>query len=265
MSEHTQEQDSWLGGDAPSPEKRRSQPGPEPAREDRANRPPRGDAPGGRPSRAPRRTGMRESDRVRREAESGTWRLFVAVELPPAAIEEIGSFINEMPPGPAANVRWTPRDNVHLTLQFLGDTDPKIVGEVQRKIAEEAANTTPMLLQLGETGAFPEFRNPRILWVGLTGDVRRLVQLQGRIEGAMAAAFEIAPERRRYTPHITVGRAARDLTSQQAGDIGFSWRRTRMPRERTQVPVSEVTLFRSRLQMGGPVYEKLFTAKLGGG
>jgi 2'-5' RNA ligase len=206
---------------------------------------------------------MRAIERVRRDATSDTWRLFIAVELSPAAIAEIAGFINDMPPGPAANVRWTPRDNVHLTLQFLGDTDPGIVGQVQRSIAAEAANTAPMLLALGETGAFPELRNPRILWVGLTGDIRRLVQLQGRLEGAMRE-FEYEPERKSFTPHITVGRAARDLDSQQAGDIGFSWRRSKMPRERAQIPVREVVLYRSRLQLGGPTYEKIFTAKLGG-
>ena len=206
---------------------------------------------------------MRESDRVRRDAASETWRLFVAIELPAAAIEEIASFINGMPSGPAENVRWTPRDNVHLTLQFLGDTDPKVVGKVQRTIAEVAANSGPMMLELGEIGAFPEFRNPKILWVGLSGEVRRLVQLQGRIEGAMRA-LEYEPERRSFTPHITVGRAVRDLDQQQAGDVGFSWRRSQLPRQRAQVPVTEVVLFRSRLQIGGPVYEKLFAAKLGG-
>lgn len=196
-------------------------------------------------------------------ADPTTNRLFIALKLPDAAIEEIGSFINDMPTMAAQNVRWMPRENVHLTLLFLGDTSTELIPQLKEQILEAAANTSPFTLRLGETGAFPSYHTPKILWVGLDGEVRKLMQFQGRIEGNLRTiGFE--PERRPFSPHITVGRAVRDLTRQYEGDIGFSWRRSVLPASRAEIPVKELHVLRSRLQTGGAVYEPVFSAPLGG-
>lgn len=192
-----------------------------------------------------------------------THRLFVSIQLPEPAIEEIASFINDMPAMAGTNVRWTPRVNVHLTLLFLGDTPTELIPRIQEQLQQAAANTSPFMLKLGETGAFPSLHAPRILWVGLQGEVHRLMQLQGRIEGALRS-LGFAPEKRPFTPHITVGRAVRDLDMQYAGDVGFSWRRSMVPAVRAEVPVNEVQLLRSKLQTGGAQYMKVFGAQLGG-
>lgn len=163
----------------------------------------------------------------------------------------------------SSNVRWTPRENVHMTLLFMGDTLTDRVPLINEQLRQAAANSAPFTLRLGETGAFPTLHAPRILWVGLQGEVHKLMQLQGRVEGTLRTVGFV-PERRPFTPHITVGRAVRDLESQYAGDIGFSWRRSPMPRVRAEVPVTEVQLLRSRLQTGGTYYEKVFGARLGG-
>ena len=192
-----------------------------------------------------------------------TRRLFIAIALSETAIEEIGSFINSMPTMAGNNVRWTPRENVHLTLLFVGDTAVHRIQRVQEQISEAAAHSSPFTLRLSEPGAFPSLHAPRILWVGLQGEVHKLMQLQGRIEGAMRT-IHFEPERRPFTPHISVGRAVRDIESQYAGDVGFSWRRSPVPKERATIQVSEIQLIRSRLQTGGAFYEKVFGAPLGG-
>ncbi len=191
-----------------------------------------------------------------------TARLFVALALPDEAIEEIGTFINSMPTMAAGNVRWIPRENVHLTLMFLGDTSAELQPQVREQLSAAASNTSPFRLKLGETGAFPSFHSPKILWIGLDGEVRKLMQLQGRVEGALRTiGFE--PEHRAFRPHITVGRTVRDLSRQYEGDVGFSWRRSVLPAKRAEVPVSEIRLLRSRLRPEGAVYEKVFSAPLG--
>ena len=192
-----------------------------------------------------------------------TQRLFIALELPEAAIDEIGTFINSMPTMAGQNVRWTPRENVHLTLLFLGDTPISMIDKIEEQIKAAAVNTSPFTLRLGDTGAFPSFHSPKILWVGLAGEVRKLVQLQGRIEGEMRSiGFE--PEHRPFRPHITVGRTARDLTRQYEGDVGFSWRRSELPDVRAEIRVTEVELLKSTLRTEGAVYEAVTTVPLGG-
>jgi 2'-5' RNA ligase len=190
-------------------------------------------------------------------------RLFIALELPPPAIEEIATFINDMPTMAGGNVRWIRRENVHLTLLFLGDTPTEKIPAVKEQLTKAASNTASFTLRLGETGAFPSYRSPKILWIGLDGDVKRLMQLQGRIEGAMRS-IDFTPEKRQFTPHITVGRAERDLEQQYAGDVGFSWRRSVLPTERAEIPVTGMHLLRSQFQDGHAVYSKLYEAELGG-
>ncbi len=191
-----------------------------------------------------------------------THRLFIALKLPEAAIEEIGTFINTMPTMAGQNVRWTPRENVHLTLLFLGDTPVSMIDKIGERIMAAAANTSPFTLRLGDPGAFPSFHSPKILWVGLAGEVRKLVQLQGRIEGEMRSiGFE--PEHRPFRPHITVGRTVRDLTRQYAGDVGFSWRRSELPDVRAEIRVTEVELLKSTLRTDGSVYGSVRTVPLG--
>jgi 2'-5' RNA ligase len=206
----------------------------------------------------PRRVGEPEPPDI-----SLTHRLFIAIALPPAAIEEIGSFINRMPTMAGSNVRWTPKENVHLTLLFMGDTPTDRIPRIREQLDEAASNSSPFSLRLGETGAFPSLHAPRILWVGLQGEVHKLMQLQGRIEGAMRTIY-FEPERRPFTPHITVGRAMRDLEHQYAGDVGFSWRRASAPSAHAEIPITEVQLIRSRFQTVGVSYEKVFGVKLGG-
>ena len=193
---------------------------------------------------------------------SETHRLFIAIGLPEPAIEEIGSFIDGMPTMAAGNVRWTRRENVHLTLLFLGDTLVELIPQIKERIVQAASNTSPFNLRLGQTGAFPSYHSPKILWVGLDGEVRKLVQLQGRLEGSLRPlGFE--PERRKFTPHITVGRTVRDLTQQYAGDVGFSWRRSVLPDSRAVVPIDRVQLLRSHWNSDGAIYKPVFSATLG--
>lgn len=195
-------------------------------------------------------------------ANSPTERLFIALKIPAEAIDEIGSFINGMPTMAGQNVRWTPRENVHLTLLFLGDTPFEMTQQIEEQISEAASNTSPFTLRLGEAGAFPSFHSPKILWVGLQGEVRKLVQLQGRIEGELRSlGFE--PEKRPFRPHITVGRTVRDLSRQYEGDVGFSWRRSELPAVRAEIPVTNVELLKSTLRSEGATYETVFRAPLG--
>lgn len=171
--------------------------------------------------------------------------------------------MDQLVPEVADAVRWTPKDNVHITLKFLGDTEPAIVGDIQDELRAAAAASSPLKLTLGNTGVFPDPRSPKILWVGLQGEARRLVQLQGRAEGAMAR-LNYQADRRPFTPHVTIGRVWPGVMGKLAGDVGFGWQRVEKPETRSEVPVDHLTLLRSHLKEDGPVYEEIFSVPLGG-
>jgi 2'-5' RNA ligase len=119
---------------------------------------------------------------------------------------------------PAETVRWASPEQLHLTLKFLGSVPTEVLGEVQSTLAKIACDFGPMQLRAEELGGFPSLRNPRVIWVGLQGDLQALEQLTGRIEEAMQPWAE-KEEKRGFHPHLTLGRV-RENASRQARAIG---------------------------------------------
>jgi 2'-5' RNA ligase len=102
------------------------------------------------------------------------------------------------------SIRWVRRANFHLTLFFLGPAVPRDrlapIADALGAIAEE---TAPFEIAARGVGAFPNLARPRVIWVGLHGDA--LAGLAARVaEAARRCGF--APERRAYSPHLTIGR-----------------------------------------------------------
>lgn len=134
-------------------------------------------------------------------------RTFIAIKLPEAvcdSLERTGGLLKVDLPGKA--VRWVEPDNIHLTLKFLGDTPVSkllaISEELDRIVTE---HHTPFVLRLDKLGCFPNPRQPRVIWVGLSGDIDRLRDLYRGIEAGMQPLGWPA-ERRPFHPHLTLGR-----------------------------------------------------------
>ena len=128
------------------------------------------------------------------------YRLFVAVSVP----DEVADLVEEaLEPWRRAllDVRWTPRTNWHVTLRFLGSTDPRSVPWIGDRLTEVASDTAPFERGVRGLGAFPSLRRPRIIWVGLAGDITALKQLQSAVETAT-----VRKEEREFHPHFTIGR-----------------------------------------------------------
>jgi RNA 2',3'-cyclic 3'-phosphodiesterase len=142
-------------------------------------------------------------------------------------------------------------EGLHLTLRFLGATEPERAERVLQRVEAAAAATPPATLSLGGLGMFPERGAPRVLWVGLALPPP-LRALQEACERA-ARAEGFAAEERAYAPHLTLGR-----WSERA-------RRPALPAAALgAVRLERLVLYRSRTQAGGAVYTPLRTLPLGG-
>jgi 2'-5' RNA ligase len=93
-------------------------------------------------------------------------------------------------------------DRLHVTLRFFGDTAPDREQAIIR--AMQKISFEPFALQLRGVGHFPPRREARILWVGID-DQPVLLRLQSNIERACVNAG-FSPDRRKFSPHITVAR-----------------------------------------------------------
>lgn len=187
-------------------------------------------------------------------------RAFIAISLPPlfqSNLERISKQLREQLP--SATVRWVPVKNIHLTLKFLGNVPEQDLELLQERIKVETARHPRFEFALGQPGAFPSISKPRVVWVGVTAveDLRRLAK---GIE-QQAALLGYPPEERPFSPHLTLGRVARQVTPGEIRMIGEAIRSTSVDAGEP-FQVSEIHLIRSDLHATGAVYTLLFSASL---
>jgi RNA 2',3'-cyclic 3'-phosphodiesterase len=184
-------------------------------------------------------------------------RAFIAIRLAAEVNEAIADFqagLRKL----GGDISWTAPDNFHLTLRFLGNrVTLDVIDKMIDGLRDIAAQTPPFILDARGAGAFPSLNRPRVIWIGLAD--RRLVELAGRVE-ALSIARGFEPERRGFTPHLTIGRVRnpsrnpgmRDALSAAAErDFGAS-------------RVASMALYRSHLSPHGAKYEALATLPLMG-
>jgi RNA 2',3'-cyclic 3'-phosphodiesterase len=182
-------------------------------------------------------------------------RLFVGVDLPGGVKDALWALTERLREH-APDAKWVPRENLHLTMSFLGEVDESRVPPILDALTEAGApQPGPISTVLKGAGAFPSPRRARVMWAGLTDEDGRLASLAA----ALASALEplgFPKEKRTWTPHLTIARfrAPADATPMlgtEAEPIAFA--------------VPALTLFRSRLARPAPLYEVVAMRGIGRG
>ena len=142
-----------------------------------------------------------------KESSSDPYRLFVAIPIPEAVKDEIERAQDELRRALGADaVRWTKRNQFHLTLKFLGDVESRRVLGVKSQLVRACAPFAPLRLRSERVGFFPDLRHPRVVWVWAHDAANELSRLQRAVEFAMTT-FASVPVEGEFTGHITLGRA----------------------------------------------------------
>jgi 2'-5' RNA ligase len=189
-------------------------------------------------------------------------RSFVAIELPDearAALDDLQGELKAQTPPKA--VRWARPASIHLTLQFLGDVAPGKVEAIADALRGVCAEHAPFTFELKNLGVFPNPNRPRVVWVGVAEPNGVLIALQKGVTQALAPlGFE--PEKRPYTPHLTIGRADRRAGRRELAEVGELITRSEVG-TLCQVYVEHITLMKSDLQPSGAVYTPLAVLPFG--
>ncbi len=177
-------------------------------------------------------------------------RLFAAIDLPDAVKDQLDMLPTRIP-----SARWVVRQQMHLTLFFLGETDR--LHDIKNALSRVVA--PPFELTLTGVGRFPKRQKqpPRVLWAGIAAEPA-LGPLHAQVTTALTGiGFE--PEDRPFSPHITLARLKTREPLPEVDAFLKAHRAFRVP----SIPITEFVLFSSVLSPQGARYarEAVFSLK----
>ncbi len=183
-------------------------------------------------------------------------RTFLALDLNTEARHRLGQVQGRLA-DVGARVRWVDPEQIHVTLQFLGDVADEDTPELCRQVTEAAATVEAFEFELGDVVAVPPHGIMRMIWVEVGDPTARMATLHDRLN-ALAAGMGYKSETRRFRPHLTLGRVKgrdqlgplRQGVRETAGNFGTQW-------------ADQLVVYASGLTPAGPVYTPLATAPLG--
>lgn len=179
-----------------------------------------------------------------------TLRTFIAIPLPEPVIRLAGDVQDRLRDA-GLRLKWVRPASIHLTLQFLGDVARGQVPEIESTLARAVAGQGSFCLRARHIGVFPGMRRPRVLWLGLDGQIDQLLKIQQRL-GAQLNCIGFPPEKRPFKGHLTLGRVKSRIdprllqTALSAVDA-----------ESQPFTVETICLFQSDLKPTGAVYTRL--------
>ena len=188
-------------------------------------------------------------------------RSFVAIELEEELREELAQIQESLRRrGIAEQVRWVKPQGIHLTLKFLGDVPANRIEEIGLAVTRGSEGVEPFTISLDGLGCFPTASRPNVVWVGVREGTGTLARLQTAIEDRLSV-LGYAPERRKFAPHLTLGRVSRHAGASDRGRLGDVVQ-THDAGTLGGMQVREVSLMRSDLSPAGAKYTRLVAVQL---
>ena len=182
-------------------------------------------------------------------------RIFIAINLPEEIKKELISYSEKWPELPC---KWTERDNLHITLEFLGDLTDQEIGDVCQTVKEVVERNSCFSLNISQVvyGPIKKFP-PKFVWA-MGEKSEELSKLKDDLEKSLTEKVAFIPEERTFAPHITLARIST-----------WAWKGIE-PEERPEInenidllfTIESIEVIESVLKRGGPVYTILESHQL---
>ena len=189
-------------------------------------------------------------------------RSFIAIELSEEAKEGLARLRRKIERDEHRFVKWVDPGGIHLTLKFLGNIPAERVTEITEAMKKATGGISPFHLEISGLGAFPSLKQPRVFWVGISGELDKLSALQLDIDSTLAA-LGFAREERPFVAHLTLARIREGASPAERRDFGELVDSTTF-QDKYPVEVAAVRLMRSQLTPAGAIYTCLSVVGLGG-
>jgi 2'-5' RNA ligase len=185
-------------------------------------------------------------------SEEKSIRSFLAVDPPREIIDAIGMIQDRLRKNIQGDIRWVRPQGIHLTLKFFGTIAESDVANISRVVEDTTSTIAPFTLGIKRVGAFPDVKRPRVLWLGMDGDVDILIRLQKEVDAELHK-YGFEKEDRPFRPHLTLARI-----KDPRGLIGLAKiMEKRENYEAGSFSAAGLNLFKSELTPKGAVYTKL--------
>ena len=180
-----------------------------------------------------------------------TYRAFVAIDLPESIRASIGA-AQETLKSYGFRIKWVRPESIHLTLKFLGNIAGNRTDAIVNAMTLAARGCAALSLNASGMGVFPNARRPRVIWVGLGGQVDHLKNLQQTLDTHLAD-LGFAAETRPFKGHLTLGRVkgkiAADRLQAALAELNTF--------ESEGFEANRIILFKSDLHPSGAVYTQV--------
>jgi len=185
-------------------------------------------------------------------------RAFIAIEIPPS-IKKAALKIQDELKKFFPLVSWTEKNNLHITLKFLGEINEETARKILPLLEEESGKINVFKIKFDSLGVFPGFNQPRIIWLGSGIACQELTSLASSLEKSLEV-LGIQKENRQFKAHITIGRIK---SNQDFGKIRevFKITATEIGKKQLEFTAEGLTLFKSNLSSAKPSYTPLAFAR----
>ena len=184
-------------------------------------------------------------------------RSFLAFKLP-GGIKNIVIRVSDMAKMTLKNVRWVEVANIHFTMLFMGNIRDDYLSDIRTSIKNICSSCRPFDIELQGMGVFPSARKPRVLWLGINGDIGRIAFFRDMLQQELQP-FGISQDKRKFRPHLTLGRFKQSSEKDSSLiELLDKYRDLKSPIKR----LDEFVFFRSDLNHSGVKYTRLDSWRL---
>ena len=185
---------------------------------------------------------------------SDTIRAFIAIQLPEETRSRIKEIQKELKSS-GLKIKWVEPENIHLTLKFLGDVHTEDLETIKDALRESVIGHSRISISAKGLGVFPGINRPRVVWVGINGEVDKLRRLQQALEDTLEM-MGFPREERPFRGHLTLARIKGDIRSEKLVEALARYKDI----ESEPFIAERIVLFKSELMPGGAVYTELMSA-----
>jgi 2'-5' RNA ligase len=178
-------------------------------------------------------------------------RTFIALELPPSVISLLTK-VQEDLKSTRLRAKWVRPENIHLTLKFLGNINPTDIDKISGAMMDAVDDFGAINLVAEGVGVFPGLKRPRVIWIGLGGQIQSLFAMQRVLEDNLAG-LGFKKEKRSFKGHLTLGRFRQTVNPNTIRQIMREYANLYSE----EFTARRIILFKSDLKPTGAVYSQL--------